>query len=148
MDTKTYANLPPRKALNERIASAIARFMIGGIASAYKTRADAARAETGPVLLQINFRHLDEHDAFRAKMDGYAPFLAEVPGLRWKVWADDRASGRATGAYLFGSRAEARFYLDELFAKSMSEDPTIADIEIVMLDVLPHASRITRAPID
>lgn len=42
---------------------------------------------------------------------GLAADIAGEGGLSWKVWGEDKTSGRASGEYLFASRADAERYL-------------------------------------
>jgi len=63
-------------------------------------------------LIHITFPHWGPWGAQMADAFGdLARSIAAEPGLLWKLWLEDEASGRAGGAYLFGNRADADRYL-------------------------------------
>lgn len=102
----------------------------------------------GPVLVSIDFAFEVPQDAFAAEMEGSAPFLAEMPGLIWKVWGQDAEAGRATGAYLFASLAAADAYVSRIFPGGPPRKEGYRDFDIVVTRVMDAPSRATRAPLD
>jgi hypothetical protein len=38
--------------------------------------------------------------------------IASTPGLRWKIWTENREAGEGGGVYLFDDAAAARAYLE------------------------------------
>jgi hypothetical protein len=108
----------------------------------------ARTSADGPTLVSIDFRHAMDPETFAAKMAAAAPIVAETPGLVWKVWSADPATGHANGAYLFASAAAARFYLASVFPNGPGADPAVSDIEAEVLPVMAGPSRLTRAPLD
>lgn len=71
--------------------------------------------------------------------------IAAEPGLRWKLWGEDPASGRASGEYLFDSRAHAQRYLDKHRPRLAAFGVTHLDAR--MFDVNAPLSAITRGPL-
>jgi len=63
--------------------------MMKGIAAGYDARTPAGDADDAPVIVHVTFRAAGDLDEFSARMDGFAPFLSNTPGLVWKVWALD-----------------------------------------------------------
>ena len=98
--------------------------------------------------MSIDFAYDLPDDAFTAEMEGSAAFLAEVPGLVWKVWSMDPATKRANGTYLFRNADAAEFYVKRIFSAGPPTKPHYADFDIRQLDVLETASRTTRASLD
>jgi hypothetical protein len=75
---------------------------------------------------------------------GLAADIAGEAGLRWKVWGEDPGSGRASGEYLFASRADAERYLDKHVPRLRQFG--VADIYSRIFDVNAQLSAVTRAP--
>lgn len=102
----------------------------------------------GPVLVSIDFAFDVAQEAFAAEMQGSAPFLAEMPGLIWKVWGQDAEAGRATGAYLFASHAAAEAYVNRIVPGGPPQKEGYRDFDIVVTRVMDGPSRATRAPLN
>ncbi|SLN21854.1 putative monooxygenase [Roseivivax jejudonensis] len=135
---------PPRP-VAERMAASLSRFLLRGIAAAYDTPRSAVPDRAGAVLVQVSFRVTEATDDFLARMDDTAPFLSEVPGLVWKVWAFDADTRRGRGTYLFDRRDAAEGYLDYVLPHGMSEQFGIHEIETEILPVLTGPSAVTHA---
>lgn len=67
---------------------------------------------------------------------------AETPGLLWKIWIEDAASGRAGGLYAFESRAAAEAYQAMHTARVLARGAS--DIRARIWDVNRPLSAITR----
>ena len=64
------------------------------------------------VLLQVDFPYAGpwgEEMATTSK--GLAESIAAEPGLLWKIWTENQATGEAGGIYLFEDQASAEAYL-------------------------------------
>ena len=75
-----------------------------------------------PHLLQINYRFSVSRAEFESGFDAIASEIAQVPGLRWKIWLLDEAESRGGGIYLFDNEESVRAYL---------EGPIVAAAEIL-----------------
>lgn len=64
--------------------------------------------------------------------------IGKTPGLIWKVWIEDSASGRAGGTYLFQSSAAARDYLDSHLQRLAALG--ISDARVEQYEVNPELS--------
>lgn len=71
--------------------------------------------------------------------------IAAEPGLRWKLWGEDTARGRASGEYLFDSREHAQRYLDKHRPRLAALGVTAVDAR--MFDINAPLSLATRAPL-
>lgn len=80
-------------------------------------------------------------EAFR----GLAEDIATTPGLRWKIWTENPATGRAGGIYLFEDEGSARAYLD--FHTRRLQNAGIRDIRALELRVNETLSQVDRAPL-
>lgn len=74
----------------------------------------------------------------------YAQPIAEIPGLRWKIWIINGERGEAGGVYLFADAAAVQNFLDGPIIAEMKGDPSLS---IKMFDVLDDLTRITRGPV-
>ncbi len=97
-------------------------------------------------LLQVDF---DFTGPFGAEMAGAMSELAESinqePGIIWKIWTEDKGTGKAGGIYLFESEETARSYLDMHTARL--EAMGIQDIRGIIFDVNAELSAINSAPL-
>jgi len=71
--------------------------------------------------------------------------IADQPGLLWKIWTEEPASGRAGGVYLFATRAAAEAYHAMHAARLAARGVT--GIEATYRGVNETLSRIDRAPL-
>ena len=63
-------------------------------------------------LLQIDFPYAGPWgEEMAAASRGLAEDIARTPGLRWKIWTENAATGRAGGIYLFDDAVSAEAYL-------------------------------------
>ena len=53
-----------------------------------------------PQLLQINYKSSVARAEFEKGFDAVAAQIAQVPGLRWKIWLLNEAESRGGGIYL------------------------------------------------
>jgi hypothetical protein len=99
------------------------------------------------VILQINFK-FDISPADLA--EGFAPLaepIANVPGLRWKIWSLNEAQREFGGIYLFDDEASANAYLAGPIVAQLGQHPALSDITAKQFDVLDKFSAVTRGPV-
>lgn len=72
--------------------------------------------------------------------------IADQPGLLWKIWTEEPASGRAGGVYLFATRAAAEAYHAMHAARLAARGVT--GIEATYRGVNETLSLIDRAPLE
>jgi Putative mono-oxygenase ydhR len=95
-------------------------------------------------VLQINYRLVGPRAAYEAENVPYAQPIADMPGLRWKVWIVDEARGEAGGIYLFDDDGALQSFLDGPIIAEMKGDPTLS---IKAFDVIARLTAVTRGPV-
>lgn len=134
-----------QQSFTERVASGAASLMMKGIAAGYDARVPAPEAEGGPVFDHVTFRAEGDLDAFTRQMDGFAPFLSNMPGLVWKVCALDCDTRDGSGTYLFETRHAADIYLSDILTEGMGNVLYISDMNVRITPVMRGPSQVTRA---
>ena len=82
--------------------------------------------------------------------EGFAPLveaIANVPGLRWKIWSLNEAESEFAGTYLFEDTESAQAYLGGPIFAQWSAYPALSDISAKQFDVLDELTAITRGPV-
>ena len=95
--------------------------------------------------LQINFTIKISPAEFRKIAAELAPAFAAVPGLVWKVWNLNEATGEGGGFYLFEDDASLTKFTQSPLAQQVANAPFLADLSIKAYDVLEDVSRVTHA---
>lgn len=95
-------------------------------------------------LLQINYKLTGPRSEYEGENLAYAQPIADLLGLRWKVWIINEAQGEAGGIYLFDDDAAVNAFLDGPIIAEMKGDPTLS---IKAFDVISELTAITRGPI-
>jgi hypothetical protein len=98
-------------------------------------------------MLQINYRYHIPRKEFEAMISPVAHDIANVSGLRWKVWLINDEENEAGGLYLFDDEAQAKLYLESPIIAGLRESPGISDVSIRRFNIVEDASHVTRAPI-
>ncbi len=98
-------------------------------------------------ILQINFKF----NISPAELaEGFAPLaepIAEVPGLRWKIWSLNEDTSEFAGIYLFDDKESVQSYLEGPIIAEVSKHPALSDISAKQFDVMDDQSAITRGPV-
>jgi len=98
-------------------------------------------------ILQVNFTFSTSRAELEEAWLQIAQPIADVPGLRWKVWLMNEAERLAGGLYLFESETAAQSYLDGPIVAALKACPGISNISAKLFDVLESHSLITSGPI-
>jgi len=96
-------------------------------------------------ILQINYRVNGLRAEYERENLPYAQPIADMPGLRWKVWIINEEQGEAGGIYLFDGDAAVQAFLDGPIIAEMKTDPTLS---IKAFDVIAGLTTITRGPVN
>lgn len=96
-------------------------------------------------VLQIRFRYEGTYDAFDEVLPAYVERMLTVPGLEWKIWAYDDASGEGAGLYLFADRASVDAYAPAMVAEMSTFMP---EVSAHVYDFHESATALTRGPVD
>jgi hypothetical protein len=97
-------------------------------------------------LLQIDFSYPGPWgDEMVTVMTALAQSIAQEPGLLWKLWTENLATGEAGGIYLFSDQLSAEAYLTMHIARLKSFG--ILQVNAKIFAVNEGLSRIDRAPL-
>ena len=94
-------------------------------------------------ILQINYRFNGSRAEYEKENLPYAQPIANIPGLRWKVWIINEAQSEVGGLYLFDDDAAVKAFVDGPIIAEMKGDPTLS---IKAFDVIAKLTAITRGP--
>jgi hypothetical protein len=98
-------------------------------------------------ILQINFKF---NISPAELMEGFAPLveaIANVPGLRWKIWSLNEAAREFGGIYLFDDEAAANAYLAGPIVAQLGQHPALSEVTAKQFEVLEGPSAMTRGPV-
>ena len=85
-------------------------------------------------------------DEMAAEYSDLAHRIADVPGLIWKVWTENRETSEAGGVYLFEDEAALDSYLKTKLERMKAAG--IEGLRVRKSDVNEPLTRITRGAID
>ena len=95
-------------------------------------------------ILQINYKLNGSRTEYEQENLPDAQPMADIPGLRWKVWIINEAQSEAGGIYLFEDDAAVQAFVDGPIIAEMKGDPTLS---IKAFDVIGELTSITRSPV-
>jgi hypothetical protein len=95
-------------------------------------------------ILQINYKFNGPRAEYQKENLPYAQPIADLPGLRWKVWIINEAQGEAGGIYLFADDAAVQAFLAGPIISEMRGDPSL---NIKAFDVIDELTAVTRGPV-
>jgi hypothetical protein len=98
-------------------------------------------------ILQINLRFTVSAAELEKEFETAAGYIAEVPGLKWKIFGMDEQRGEATGIYLFEDDGSLKSYLEGPIIADMKDKEAFSDINITYFDVVEKATAVTRGPV-
>ena len=98
-------------------------------------------------ILQINFK-LNVPAAEYAKIcQSVAQPIADVPGLRWKVWLLNEREKEAGGIYLFDTEQALNDYVAGPIVAQVKSHPALQDLSAKKFDVMEEVTAVTRGPV-
>lgn len=95
-------------------------------------------------ILQINYKLNGPRAEYEKENLPYAQPIADIPGLRWKVWIINETQSEAGGIYLFDNDVAMQAFVDGPVIAEMKGDPTLS---IKAFDVIAKLTAITRGPV-
>ena len=98
-------------------------------------------------LLQINYKLESSVSDFMKASEPVAAAIADVPGLRWKIWLRDDTVEEGGGIYLFEDAASRQSYIDGPIIAKLKSHPAVVEVSIKEFDISGELSSTTRAPI-
>lgn len=97
-------------------------------------------------ILQVDFPYPGPWgDQMTKAMEDLARSIAEEPGLIWKIWTENEATGEAGGVYLFKDASSAKAYLAMHTARLQNFG--IQHVNGKIFEVNQPLSKIDRGPI-
>jgi hypothetical protein len=97
-------------------------------------------------ILEARFKVSISREEYERSASPGAQKWAEMPGLRWKIYAFDDESSMATGIYLFDDEEVMRAHMENL-RKMEKVVEHASDLEMQVWDVQEALCKITNAPI-
>ena len=98
-------------------------------------------------ILQINLRFNVSAAELAKQFETAAGDIAEVPGLKWKIFGMDEQRGKAAGIYLFEDEGSLKSYLESPIIAVLKGKNSYSKIDIKYFDVVDKATAVTRGPI-
>ena len=98
-------------------------------------------------VLQVNFGLNVTPAEYRAFAATVADAVAQVPGLRWKVWFLNDETREAGGIYLFEDEQTMQAYLASDIIGSVRTHPALRDATFKHAPVQADLTAVTRGPI-
>lgn len=98
-------------------------------------------------ILQVNLKFSIPSTDLEAAWLPVAQPIADVPGLRWKIWLMNEKEHTAGGIYLFESEAAVQAYMAGPIVAAMMASPVVSNIDARVFDILDGHTAITRGPV-
>ena len=95
-------------------------------------------------VVSFNLKDLSDAD-YRNACDGFAPVLAQVPGLLSKVWLADEASNTYGGVYTWIDQRAMEAFAQTDFFKAFVANPNFSNITSAAFGTLEGPGQVTRA---
>ena len=98
------------------------------------------------MILEARFKVAISREEYEESQKPKAPKYAEMPGLRWKIYAFNDEKIMATGIYLFDDVQAMNSHMAYLRERLKKSDHA-SDLEMIVWDVQESLSKIAGAPI-
>ena len=98
-------------------------------------------------ILQINFKLNVPTAEYHRICESIAQAIADVPGLRWKVWLLNEQEKEAGGIYLFQDERALNNYLSGPIVTQIKSHPALQNLSAKRFDVMEDVTALTRGPI-
>jgi hypothetical protein len=76
-----------------------------------------------------------------------APGIANLPGLRWKIWTFNESNREFASVYLFDDAESATHFAVGPIIAALHQETHLSEIRVGVYEVLESLSRVTRAPL-
>lgn len=100
-----------------------------------------------PRLLQITYSFRGSRVEFEEGFGPVAAQIAEVTGMRWKIWLMDEANSRGGGTYVFEDEHSMQAYLEGPIIAGLKAHPAFSDVRVQSFAILDGPTTVTRGPI-
>ena len=100
-----------------------------------------------PTIVQISFKLNLSGKEYEQAIAPLAQAVADVTGLRWKIWLLNESAHEAGGVALFDDEDSANAFLSGPLVAHVTSAPSIADLRAAQFQVLDTLTAITRGPV-
>jgi hypothetical protein len=98
-------------------------------------------------LLQVNYQLDSAVSDFMRESKPVADIVANIPGLRWKIWLKNDDENQGGGIYLFETSEALKSFAESPIIAKLRSHPAITEVSLKEFDIPEDLSSITRAPI-
>ena len=98
-------------------------------------------------ILQINFKLKVPADEYASSCQGVDQAIADLSGLRWKIWILNEQEKEAGGIYFFDSEQALSDYLSGPIVAQLGNHPAVTDVTCKRFDVIEGLTNTTRGPV-
>jgi hypothetical protein len=98
-------------------------------------------------ILQVNFKLNVPAAEYERICQSVAQPIADVPGLRWKVWLLNERDKEAGGIYLFDTEQALNDYVAGPIVALVRSHPALQDLSAKKFDVMEAVTAVTRGPV-
>jgi hypothetical protein len=98
-------------------------------------------------ILQINFKLNVPVDEYAIDSRRFAPLIADVPGLCWKIWIINEEAKEAGGIYFFGTEVSLNQYVSGPIVAQLRSNPAITNVSVKQFDVMEDLTSVTRGSV-
>src|SRR5262245_25691005 len=95
-------------------------------------------------VLQINFDISISIEEYTRIAVGAADTIANVDGLKWKIWIENEAQREVGGIYLFENRTAAEAYADGPIVANLRAAPFVSGLTVKGFDYAEAPTQVTR----
>jgi hypothetical protein len=98
-------------------------------------------------LLQINYQLDTAVSDFLRESKPAAIAIANMPGLRWKIWLQNETDNEGGGIYLFDDAESLNNFINGPIVAKLKSHPAVTNVSLKEFDIPEALSSITRAPV-
>ena len=98
-------------------------------------------------ILQINFKLNVPADDYALTCQSVVQGIADVSGLRWKIWILNKQEQEAGGIYFFDTEQALSDYLSGPIVAQLANHPAFTDVTAKRFDVMEELTNATRGPV-
>ena len=98
-------------------------------------------------ILQINFKLNVPAEEYASSCQGVTQAIADVAGLRWKIWILNEQEKEAGGIYCFETEQALSDYLSGPIVAQLRKHPGVRDVTAKRFAVMKDLTSITRGPV-
>ena len=98
-------------------------------------------------ILQINFKLNVSADEYASACQGVVQAIADVAGLRWKIWILNEQEKEAGGIYFFDTEQALSDYLSGPIVAQLKIHPALRDVTAKRFHVMEELTSATRGPV-